>query len=609
MLLSGQKLSTARNVIERRYTNSMPVCTLCQSSFEIQPDERAFLRKIFFRFGDTEIHPAEPLDCPDCRMLSRTCHRNERTFYKTKSAQSGKDMVSLYHEQSPFTVIMQEEWRGDDFEPMRYGRDFDFSRGFFDQFAELHTAVPRMNLITVSNENSPYTTGTGYCKNCYLINSSENCEDCYHGKLLQTCRDSMDCSYLYDSELCYGCFSTYKSYNCHYVLFSQNCQDCFFSSNLNGCKNCFLCTNLHQKEYHLRNEPFSKEEFKKKIAECQGSYEKMETLRKELLDIRSKQPQKYANIVNSENCTGDYIENSKNCIACFDVNKSEDCRFIQVGVEVKDNYDCSNMYLKIERCYQVLGTIEVFNCAYCIFVFHSQDLLYCDYCFHCSNCFGCSGLTRKKHCILNKQYSEKEYNELVPRIVEHMKNDGGGAAMKGAGASTEPVLSGIEGLSTGSTSSGSWGQFFPRKYAPFGYNESLAHEYVPLTKEDAIRKGFLWRDAIDQIPTVKKTIPAERLPDAITEIPDDVLNWAIVCERSKRPFQIITQELSYYRKHKLPLPHLHPDERHKDRMALRNPRKLYARQCGTCGKHVESTYAEDRPETILCEECYLKEVY
>jgi hypothetical protein len=570
-------------------------CSSCQASFEVHPDEKAFLSKMSFQFGNTEIHPAKPTDCPDCRMLSRTCHRNERAFYKTKSAKSGNEMISLYHDDplwGPKTsVITQEEWRSDSFDPMQCGRDFDFARPFFDQFAELVKDVPRMNLITVSNENSPYTTGTGYCKNCYLINSSENCEDCYHGKLLQSCTDSMDCSYLYDSQLCYGCFSTYKSYNCRYVLFSQNCQDCYFSSNVNGCKNCLLCTNLHQKEYHIRNKPVSKEEFKKAIEEFQESYEKMNALRRELTDMRSKQPQKYANIVNCENCTGDYIENSKNCLECYDVNKSEDCRNVQVGVEVKDNYDCSNMYLKIERCYQVLGTIEVFNSAYCIFVFHSQDLLYCDYCFNCSNCFGCSGLTRKKHCILNKQYSEQEYNELVPKIIEHMKNDGGSVAMNPSGAS------------------GSWGQFFPKKYAPFGYNESLAYEYVPLTKEEATVRGFLWRDSIDQIPNVEKTIPAERLPDSITDIPDDVLNWAIVCERSKRPFQIISRELAYYRKHKLPIPHLHPDERHKDRMALRNSRKLFARECGKCGKEVESTFDSGRPETILCEECYLKEVY
>jgi len=536
-----------------------------------------------FRFGSTQIHPPEPTLCPDCRMLRRTCHRNERTFYKTKSAKSGEKMVSLYADEplwdKPYTVYAQEEWRGDDFDPMQYGRDFDFNRPFFEQFAELCKDVPRMNMITVNNENSPYTTGTGYCKNCYLINSSENCEDCYHGKLLQSCKDSMDCSYLYDSELCYGCFSVYKSYHCHYLFFSQNCQDCFFSSNLTSCKNCCLCTNLHQKEYHFQNRKLEKVEYEKRIAEFRGSYKKMQEMRLKILEMRSKAPQKYANIVNAQNCTGDYIENCKNCLDCYDVNESEDCRYVQVGVKVKDNYDCSNMYLKPELCYQSLGTIEDFNCAYCIFVFNSSNLLYCDYCFHTNDCFGCSGLTRKKHCIFNKQYSEEQYNALVPKIIEHMQKNN------------------------------EWGLYFPSKFAPFGYNESLAHEYVPLTKEEALKQGYLWRDNIDQVPEVEKIIPAERLPDSIADVPDDVLNWAIKCEATERPFQIIKQELAYYRKHKIPVPHFHPDERHRRRMALRNPRKLWKRPCGKCGKEVESTYEPGRPETVYCESCYLKEVY
>lgn len=516
-------------------------------------------------------------------MKIRTCHRNERNLYRRKSDKSGKDIISLYTDPppwgEPYKVFSQEEWRSDDFDPMKEGRDFDFSRPFFDQFFALQKAVPRMNLITVSNENCDYTTGTGYCRNCYLINSSENCEDCYYGKLLQTCKDSVDCSYLFDSELCYECFSVYDSYNCKWLLFSKNCQDCFFSSGLQSCKKCLLCTDLHQKEYHVRNKPVPKEEFEKQVKSIRGSYEKVQEMKKELWKLHREKIQKATFIVNSENCTGDYIENSKNCHDCYDMTDSEDCRYVQVGVNVKDNYDCSNMYLKIELCYEVLGTIEVHNCGYCIFVFHSQNLLYCDFCFNSSDCFGCSGLTRKKHCILNKQYTEEDYNTLVPKIIEHMKQ------------------------------AGEWGLYFPTTYAPFGYNESLACEYLPLTKEEALQQGFHWRDNIDQIPKAERIIPAEQIPDSLDDIPDDVLNWAIRCEATGRPFIITRQELTYYRKHKLPLPHFHPDERHRKRQEFRNPRRLWNRTCSKCGKAIQTSYPPNRPETVYCEQCYLQKVY
>lgn len=44
-------------------------------------------------------------------------------------------------------------------------------------------------------------------------------------------------------------------------------------------------------------------------------------------------------------------------------------------------------------------------------------------------------------------------------------------------------------------------------------------------------------------------------------------------------------------------------------MALRNPRKLWKRQCGKCGKEIQTTYSPERPETVYCEGCYLSVVY
>ncbi|PIR53472.1 hypothetical protein COU76_00980 [Candidatus Peregrinibacteria bacterium CG10_big_fil_rev_8_21_14_0_10_49_10] len=550
-------------------------CKRCQAGFTVQPDEETFLRKMTFAFGTKTINPALPVYCPDCRCLVRTCHRNERNMYKTRSAFSGKDIISLYHPNAPFTVYEQEEWKSDAWDPLEYGRDFDFSKPFFEQFAALQKDVPRMALITVSNENSGFTTGTAYCKNCYLINSSEYCEDCYYGKLLQKCKDSVDCSYLYDSELCYECFSCYESYNCTFVAFSQNCNDCLFSSNLQSCKNCCLCTNLIQKEYHFLNEPLSKEEYRKRLMEFRGNYaltERMKQLWKEKMTTMQR---KYGNIVHSEECTGDYIEHSKNCHDCYDVNESEDCRYVQVGVNVKDNYDCSNMYLKPELCYETLGTIEVYNVAYCLFVFNSKNLLYCDYCFHCTDCFACTGLTRKQYCIFNKQYAREEYEKRVPEIVKQMEENG------------------------------EWGLFFPSQISPFSFNESLAYEYFPLTKSEAASQGLLWREA-DARDYKPQTIA---FPESIQDAPDSITQEIFACEDCTKNFRIIPQELAFHRNHLLPLPHVCPDCRHRERMRLRNPRTLYKRPCGKCKKEMQTTYAPDRSEVILCEECYRKDVY
>jgi len=154
-----------------------------------------------------------------------------------------------------------------------------------------------------------------------------------------------------------------------------------------------------------------------------------------------------------------------------------------------------------------------------------------------------------------------------------------------------------------------WWEFFPASISPFWYNETVAQEYFPLEKEEAQEKWFNWSDYEHPKPNVEKIIPAEKLPENIADIPDDILNWAIKCEVSWKPFRIISQELEFYRKHNLPIPKKHPDIRHLERMKLRNPRKLFDRKCDKCGKEMKSTYAPDREEIVYCESCYEKEVY
>jgi hypothetical protein len=72
------------------------------------------------------------------------------------------------------------------------------------------------------------------------------------------------------------------------------------------------------------------------------------------------------------------------------------------------------------------------------------------------------------------------------------------------------------------------------------------------------------------------------LPSDISKIPDDILNWAIDSEITKKPFRIIAQELDFYRKYNLAIPKIHPDQRHMDRIFLRSQRKLFTRNCNKC---------------------------
>ena len=48
-----------------------------------------------------------------------------------------------------------------------------------------------------------------------------------------------------------------------------------------------------------------------------------------------------------------------------------------------------------------------------------------------------------------------------------------------------------------------------------------------------------------------------------------------------------------------------PQQRHKDRMSLRNPRILSEKNCLRCEKALLTTYSLNSPEIVYCEECYL----
>ena len=141
--------------------------------------------------------------------------------------------------------------------------------------------------------------------------------------------------------------------------------------------------------------------------------------------------------------TGDYIYESKNAKDCYRVRETEDSRFVQnvLSGPVKDCYDYSNWGEGAELVYESLivgeGSSNIKFCCQCYV--NVRNLSYSVFCHSSSDLFGCVSLRKKQYCILNKQYTKEEYEELVPKIIEHMKN------------------------------TGDYGQFFPVALSPFPY--------------------------------------------------------------------------------------------------------------------------------------------
>jgi len=152
---------------------------------------------------------------------------------------------------------------------------------------------------------------------------------------------------------------------------------------------------------------------------------------------------------------------------------------------------------------------------------------------------------------------------------------------------------------------GEWGESFPPFASPYAYNETMAHQFFPLEREIAESLGYSWKER-DEREYQPQTMT---LPDKISDAPDSITSELLACQSCKKNYRITLQELKFHRKLSIPLSDKCPDCRYSVRTQLRNSMNLWPRICSRCAKDVQSSYGPSRAETVLCEECYLKEFH
>ena len=80
-------------------------------------------------------------------MIRRMVFRNERLLFRRKDDASGTEIFSEFPAHVPVKVYEKDYWWSDAWDPMAYGREYDFSRPFFEQFKELLYAVDRKSVV------------------------------------------------------------------------------------------------------------------------------------------------------------------------------------------------------------------------------------------------------------------------------------------------------------------------------------------------------------------------------------------------------------------------------------------------------------------------------
>ncbi len=590
-------------------TTETKTCQTCKQTFVIEPDDFTFYEKV-------QMPP--PTFCWRCRVMRRMAFRNMRHLYTRTCDATGTKIFTLMPPDNPMPVYDNKYWNGDKWDPMAYGKDYDFSRPFFDQVRDLYNTVPWGVMWSMEMVNSEYSV-SAFSKNCYLCFDSGYDEDSAYSVTLLYSKQCFDALNVKDGELCYYCINTNQSYR---TFFSRNCTSCvevWFGQDCVGCNNCFGCSGLRNKSYCIFNEQYSKEEYEAKLAAMNlDSWSGLQAARAQAEEVWRKSPVKYRHALQASESSGDYLYNGTELKNCFFVGNAQNMRHCQSviyppnrdGMDVTSSEGTELAYETICCGSGVHRTLSTFECA------AITDSAYSINCTQVSNVFGCIALRNKKYCILNKQYTKEEYEVLLPKIKKHMDD--------------MPYVDALGRIYR-------YGEFFPNDISPCGYSQSQAFEYFPLTEKEARAQGYRWRAPEERKYSV--TTKASELPDGIAEVTDAILEEVIQCAHEEvgghqvgcdvdcaSAFRITKQELDFYRQMHLPLPRLCFNCRHIDRVTWRNRPVLYPRQCmcnyevyknetkhahhpeGKCPNTFETTYPSDRSDIVYCESCYQAEV-
>ncbi|MCR4328239.1 MAG: hypothetical protein NUV53_01845 [Patescibacteria group bacterium] len=618
--------------IKNTSVSSVQVCQNCKQQFTIEPEDFDFYKKI-------GVPP--PTWCPSCRNMRRMAWREEgHALYRGTCKLCGKSIITIHAPEGPFTVYCRECYNSDKWDPLSYGREYDFNQPFFTQYRKLMEEVPRPALTGINLVNSEFSHGCKGCKNCYLCFSSFFSENSQHSYLLLLSRNTYD-SYVTDnSDHAYETLHSNRLYKVSFGYFTDDCLESAFLFNCIGCSDCFGCVNLRKQKYCVWNTQFSKEEYRKQKEYWDiGSYSRLEEAKKKFRELYLSLPHKYAHVVNSQNVTGDIIRDTKDCQHCFSaLDGVQNCKYVYVGgLNLKDSYDVSGGGDTSSLLYEIIATTEAQRCFFTNGSSGSQDTLYCDWAYNCVQVFGCISLDHKKYCILNKQYSKTEYEALKEKIITHMEK--------------QPYTDKKGRVYA-------FGEYFPAELSAYGYNETFGFFWYPKTKEEVLAEGWSWRDP--QKRSYEVTLEPAAIPDHIQDVPDSILKETIGCahggtcnEQCTTAFRVTPEELSFYKEMRIALPRLCPNCRNIQRIHWRNGYDLHKRKCvclsadsasvatlaspkppaerrstkgaafakadayintaahphgsESCLNEFETTYSPEKPEIVYCDVCYKAE--
>jgi hypothetical protein len=420
--------------------------------------------------------------------------------------------------------------------------DYNLERSFFENYKKLMKSVKLPHMVNFFwSENSEYADVVNTSKNVYLstIVISE-CENIFYSIAVKDNSSNVFNSLMVNVNNDNIYFSSWvvESYKVFYSRYITNSNNVWFSTNLVWCSECIDCSDLDNRSYCIWNTQYEKSEYEKK--------------KEEVLRQKNRFDEKYKNLslhwksIDSDNVSGNFIVSSQDIEDWHYVNNVSGWRNLLFTWWKDGNenmYDIFNGWAPITNdAYWVNGIANGSENVYiwanlpaCNNVFYSFFLQWCSY------CIWCIWLKNKSYCILNKQYTKEEWEELADKIFAQMDDDG--------------IL---------------W-DFFPWELNPFYFNDTMAWILWDFTKEEVEAEWYMWRDE-----EIKVDIPEWSDILAVAELNnyewfDAEWNWKINPEILKKVikdekgnyYRVVKMEYDFLVKYGLPLSRLHWMDRMK----------------------------------------------
>ncbi len=406
---------------------------------------------------------------------------------------------------------------------------------FLQQFQKFFSTSPKMALLDYgNNENVRYADTVYGAKNSYMtISVWDICENVlYSITIFGHCTNVLNSMLITSNcENIYHCVNVTDSFNIFYSKYIHNCANIRFSSNLIWCQECIFCSWLENKQYHINNVSYTKEEFHKQ--------------KEAILARKSEYISFFQNLSNEasprsvNNCKWNGISFSENLEDAYFVSRVVNGRNILLG----DGTPLSN------DLYDVVDISKVDNAYGWMWVWQNSTHMYCwanaSTCNHvlysyfmdtCSYCLGCIGLKNKQFCILNKEYTKEERFILANKIFAQMESD--------------------------------WTlwAFFPGWMCPFYFNDTLAYLVDDsFTKEEVTKEWYLRRDGESRVdvPADAEVITIQDFgqfqgvnQQGKREINPEILK-KVIQDANWNYYRIVPMELDFLQKHSLPLPEMY----------------------------------------------------